>query len=212
VTRRLVAELSSSATVTAAAFSPDGSILAVGSADGVRLWNVATPGHVKQITEVPLGGRGAGSALTFSPDGRILAVGDSVGTAQLWDAATGRQIGLSLVAGNAPVTSVAFTRDGATLATANADGIARLWSTTTGNPIGGELPGGSKIYSVAFSPDGQTLATTGANGSASLWRLKYPGGSGSLLARVCAIADGSLTRSEWTQYVQGGIPFQHVCP
>ncbi|MBL1100295.1 hypothetical protein [Streptomyces coffeae] len=71
-------------TVTATAFSPDGTMLALGDGNGkVTLWQVSGDGSVRRPVTLP-GSRSEDiSALDFSPDGHLLAVGsdDSV---QLW--------------------------------------------------------------------------------------------------------------------------------
>jgi WD40 repeat protein len=79
--------------------------------------------------------------VAFSPDGKILAVGgtdksDGDGTVQLWDVATGEQIGASLNMKAGAVSSVAFSRNGEALAAADGDGPARLWDVAyLANPI-----------------------------------------------------------------------------
>ena len=75
--------------VKSVSFSPDGTTLASGSADGVvRLWDVATmentatlEGHWDWI-----------SSVSFSPDGTTLAFGLRDGTVILWDVATRAEI------------------------------------------------------------------------------------------------------------------------
>jgi len=59
------------------AFSPDGTLLAVGTAGGWQVWAVE---ERKQV----LKGREGSYAVAFSPDGRLLAWGDLEGRIHLW--------------------------------------------------------------------------------------------------------------------------------
>lgn len=73
--------------VTALAFSPNGRVLATGSADtSVRLWEAQT--H-QQLAVLQGPGERVG-ALAFSPDGQQLAVGSDDGSLYLWSLASGR--------------------------------------------------------------------------------------------------------------------------
>jgi WD40 repeat protein len=108
----------------AAAFSPDGRILATAVDNSIRLWDTATR---KQVGTPMTAGPGPVHAVAFSPDGRTLATAGADGTARLWDVATQLQIGSPMTAGPDPLDAVAFSPDGRTLATAGGDGATRFW-------------------------------------------------------------------------------------
>ena len=108
----------------AAAFSPDGRILATAIDGSIGLWNTATR---RQIGTPMTAGPGPAYAVAFSPDGRTLATAGADGTARLWDVATQQEIGTPMTAGPDPLYAVAFSPDGRTLATAGGDGTARSW-------------------------------------------------------------------------------------
>jgi WD40 repeat protein len=138
--------------VTAGAFSPDGTTLALADSDNsTYLWDVPSgrltatlkdPGAGENVLADP-GADPAGlaanypDAVAFSPDGATLAVGDGDGPAYLWDAATARlratlndpADGINQADG-AGVLSVAFSKDGA-LAVGDGNGDVYLWDTAT---------------------------------------------------------------------------------
>jgi WD40 repeat protein len=191
--------------VQALAYSPNGAILATGSADGTaRLWNpsdptadpVVLPGHESVV-----------HAVAFSPDGTTLATGSLDGPARLWDLTALEAAPLVLHGHEGGVLSVAFSPDGTTLATGSTDGTARLWnlSDRTADPV--VLRGHAGwVHAVAFSPDGTTLATGGdlpfvaaaGDDTARLWNLRDPAANPILIAvkdDVLAIAfspDGTI--------------------
>ena len=119
------AAVSAGRAAAAAAFSPDGRILATAIDSSIRLWDTATR---QQIGTPMTAGPGPAYAVAFSPDGRTLATAGADGTARLWDVATQQEIGSPMTAGPDPLYAVAFSPDGRTLATAGGDGAARSWN------------------------------------------------------------------------------------
>ncbi|HEY2286656.1 MAG TPA: AAA family ATPase [Streptosporangiaceae bacterium] len=118
------APVSAGRAAAAAAFSPDGRILATADDGSIRLWDTATR---QQIGTPMTAGPGPAYAVAFSPDGGTLASADGDGTARLWDVATQQEIGTPMTAGPYPLYAVAFGPDGRTLATAGGDGALRSW-------------------------------------------------------------------------------------
>ena len=138
--------------VYALKFSPDCSLLARSSTEGLALFDTAS-GRLKTV----VGPEAA--EVVFSPDSRWLVSGNWNGLVTVWDVATGKRVA-DLRAHTTTITGIAFSPDGKTLATASEDGTVCLWDLeSTGSPMTWHHDG--QVDSVAFSPDGKTLATGG---------------------------------------------------
>ena len=148
--------------VTGVAFSPDGRLLATGSADQTaRIWETATGQEYLRLSH----DEGV-AVVVFSPDGRRLATGSFDPNARIWDAASGQVT--TRVAHDGMVPGVAFGLGGRLLATASADRTARVWDAASGQEqiwVSHDGPVGA----VAFSPDGGLLATASEDRTARVW-------------------------------------------
>jgi len=159
------------------AFSPDGSILAVGDSSGsVELWNV-TGGRLALI-DIISSSDGVVNSVAFSPDGRTVAVGDSSGAVELWNVTGGRLALIDIISSSGGVVnSVAFSPDGRTVAAGDSSGKLNLWDIADpAHPSSLEqiVVTDSSVNSVAFSPDTRTLAAGNSDGRIYMWNIADP--------------------------------------
>jgi WD40 repeat protein len=150
-----------------AAISPDMSTIAMGDADGLRLWSIARHREVP-VEEQPTGDV---HSLAFSADSRVLAAGaDDV---RLW-----RQVdnGPSWAgAGVAPGLGdggrgVALVGDGGRLVTAGALGSFAVWDTQPAQDVGGPHLDHFGTTLAAVSGDGRTAVTV-AGSTMKVWAV-----------------------------------------
>ncbi|MCI0747389.1 MAG: protein kinase [Verrucomicrobia subdivision 3 bacterium] len=150
------------------AFSPTGSWLAIGGANGrLRLIDAAT-GEEKWIVAAH---KDRISALAFSPDGRLLASGAGYAdySVKVWDATTG-EARAGLEGHSAWITGLAFSPDGARLASSSADQTVRLWEMNSWQALKTFRGHLKEVHCLAFVPGGETLASADQDGIINLWR------------------------------------------
>ena len=149
--------------VRTVAFSRNG-ILASGSLNGIRLWDVTTQSEIAVLEGT--------APVAFSPDGTLLASGSGNRTIALWDARTLEKVA-TLEGHTEQINTVAFSPDGTLLASGSGnfgseDQTVRLWDVARREEIATFEHTGA-IWSVAFSPDGAVLASAVGSPENVVW-------------------------------------------
>jgi WD40 repeat protein len=155
--------------VTAAAFSPDRTLVALGENDGsVHVWNIAKRTEARAFP----GQVGSVVSIAFSPDAHLLAV-LSAQSARLFSTSSGRPIGAVMARpeGLGRNAAVEFDHRGHAVATLTGSGILALWAVPSGRPV--RAPIDTKVGAVAmsFSPDDRTIATSSSTIGATSFPL-----------------------------------------
>ena len=150
--------------VLSVAYSPDGGILATGSADRtVRLWDVVKGEQIAEVT-----GFTHRPSAVYSPDGRTLATSGNWGEVRILDGVTGEHK-QTLVGHTSRVSALAYSPGGRTLATGDIIGEIRLWDAVTGQHEATLRGPAENVLDLAFKADGGTLASSMTDGTVRIW-------------------------------------------
>jgi WD40 repeat protein len=176
------------------AFSPDGSVLALGLLDQrIRLWDV-TSGEPVYAFDAQEENRT--KRIDFSPDGALLAAGVIDGSIMLWEVESGQLVRTLRYAGETDIHYLEFSPAGNLLASGGRVHAVVLWDVASGQVVR-TFGLQDNLISLAFSPDGMILASAGGTDTVLLWDVE----SGNLLhsltqnAQVMTVAispDGRL--------------------
>jgi WD40 repeat protein len=189
------------ATVTCAAFTPDGTRGVTGSKDRtVRVWDIGKRQLIRRLK----GHNNAVAAVAISADGKKAISADG-SVVRVWDLRTGREVGrlphelpvtcLGFLPGGSQVVCAVDTKDQAELAlTLHVWSIATLRKTTA-------LPSVVQYSAFAFTPDGLLV---GGNKNGDVIQVSLPGRKTTInarsgppnLQRVSFSADGRLVLFE----------------
>jgi WD40 repeat protein len=154
----------------ALSFSPDGTLLAVGTRQDIRLWSLPD-GALRRTLPA---GEGAVEIVKFSPDGRYLFSGGEIPDMQVWDVQSGA-LAARLPGVGQDRLSLAFSPDGALALTSELGGTVTLWNLTTmtENTVNrADLDvQGLFVYGVDWTQDGLLALLFGATGSVYVWGI-----------------------------------------
>lgn len=147
--------------IRALAYSPDGTQLASGASDGVRLWQLASGASKLRLI--------GGNVLAYAPDGDELATAGGFGLlVYLLDPVTGQRKGLYKQPES--VCALAYSPDGAELAAGLENGRVIVRDRTTAHTqlhsFGAHA---AAVNAVSYSPDGLYIATASADLSLRIW-------------------------------------------
>ncbi len=153
--------------IQSVAFSPDGTLLAMGDIQGlVHLWQVE--GSKRLFTLI--GHTGWVGSVAFGPDGQTIVSSSADTTLKLWDVHTGECL-RTFRGHQAGVWVVAFSPDGQFLASGSHDRTNKLWQVSTGKYLKTLDADSNFVRGLAFSPSGQTLASSGAK-TINIWNIR----------------------------------------
>ena len=171
--RRVVNRIICEGHVGAAAFSPNGKVLAVGVLSDVHLIDV---GRWKTIQTFQASS--TVNALAFSSDSKLLAAGTGTlyrpSTAHIWDTTNGNVV--NLIGHERHVDSLTFTPDDKMLLTASFagrdDGLVRFWDAASGKPRLRAYPMHREmITAVTMMKNGKHFITGGEDKELSIWSI-----------------------------------------
>ncbi len=155
--------------ITQVAWSPDGSMVAIATAEAVRLY-VGAFGD--QPTHVLGGHSGHVKGVAFSPSSQILISISSDTTIKLWDVSTPKEFIreiVTLTGHDDSIDAVTYHPDGKIIATASADSTVTLWNVEHYAPIA-VLEGHEKeVSSVAFALNGNVLVSGSWDSTVRVW-------------------------------------------
>ena len=157
---------------TRAAVSPDGTWLAIGGDEGIKVWETSSWAEKRSFPS-------PAAWVSFGPDSRNLFAAAHNGapadaTVSRWDLETGTALPPLTLSHHGKWLVYCLSPDGKTLFEMGADQFEPFvyaFETATGQERTprADLPGPAR--SLAFSPDGNTLATGSQSGSVQLWDL-----------------------------------------
>ncbi|MHB1426229.1 MAG: WD40 repeat domain-containing protein [Gemmataceae bacterium] len=175
----------------AAAFSPDGKTLAVGTYDQtIRLWDTSSGRHPH-----PRGHDGEILSLAFLPEGKHIATVGCDGTLRVWETKSGEELRRVSI-GATPIFGTSLSANGERLATRHTGekDFLCLWDVSAGIERRRLTNIPKAGWAFALSPDGRTLMASDWDEETGsrlfLWDLTHPASAKPLIRKfLCETED-----------------------
>jgi WD40 repeat protein len=145
--------------------SPDGTLLAVTTKEGVHLWDLVSG---EKRSRFPPLWREEHWGVVFSADGKTMTSTEEKGAIHLWDTATGKE------RANRPlgdIRDICLSADGKILATSTSSGMIQIWEVAGWKERLPMLRHDGPAERLSFSPDGKRLASRERFGRTIVWDI-----------------------------------------
>ncbi len=191
------------AVVDCVTWSPDGRLIASGSANHqINLWDAQT-GKLRLKVASP----SSANRMAFSPSGRhLLTSWQSTGMIRIWDVDSGKEV-RTIESGKKNVQTFALTRDGKRLVAAVADSLnaspstLQVWDIEAGENLLEFALNATRLESIVLTGDGRSLVAGSGDGLIRVIDIEsgneiaiLPGHSG-MISGLALSADGRLLAS-----------------
>lgn len=199
----------------AVAFSPDDTLLAMGTNTDIILWDVETREEVRRLQ-----GEGTANRLDFSPDGTRLASGHLSPTSNvyMWDVASGALQYNTFEGGE--VRAITFSQDGAFILVST-ESLTAYLDAETGEELQRIMFPEDNMFASTFSPDGTQIIIGTRMGNLVFWdiamgvevnRIRFSEGIGNIMpiADTTAVISGVQTTALVLLDSASGVQTQQI--
>ena len=189
-----------------ATFNHDGSLLQIGTALGVQLWDLHVPEDPVLVATIPTDT--LPTASWFAPRSPLLAAGTDSGLVTVWDVSNPEEPTevRHFTDARSGIYAVTFSPDENTLVAAGGDEVFFGWDLSSQRSEATVIlqPGMGRTTETRFILDGTAFVGAGDDGGVRLWTL----GPEAARSSLCALRGAPLSSDEWARFLPGITPFE----